>query len=1068
MDWLKKNVIGKRSCYSARNVVAGDPYLGVEEIGVPLDVAKHVTCSERVTEFNKSTLQKYVEIGQDLGNSRACSAVRTMRNGERREVTRKTEIQLEIGDIVHRNLKDGDLVFINRPPSLHKHSLLALRARVHAEATWTINPAICAPLLADFDGDCLHVFVPQTEESKAELHQLMTLPAQILPSFDESTICGLSQDYTLAAYLVTSSPNFVTRAEIHQLGLWTTKQVPVPTIVKSPKGEPLWTGKQVIDLTIPQAWSFQSGNKATVKDGEMLCCGEKPNWLASTKGLVHNIATYNAAAAVKHLDCSQSVLREWLLTHGFSVSLADFYTAPDHDQRRKMKQDIDNSLEHAKCMALGIKSVFDKKILNEDEFRPTPSIDPTRRRHDLENIAVNVFRRIQGQIGEKLLESISESNCLLAMVRSGSKGSSARVVQQIGSLGLQAVNGDRLLSTEKNPKLVALATAMGHSPEGDLEDAWETCGLVKSSLLDGLEPLEFFTHAISTRDNMFRQSHGISGPGEMFKKLMLFLRDVHIGYDGTVRNKSGQEIVQFQYEGAKSVVEEDTAVHDKETILPGEPVGVLAATAISQPAYQTMLDASAGLGSRKIRPLDLLKAGLQPVTLEMVATSIALEYADELSELWETFEFGAEEINESQFVKCVGHIQFDQMLLMEKKIFPDMILEKLRANCSVIRVASKKRPIGRLMFCFRDRRNNDLSTSLGKSFEGGENVKAPCLQFALLRAAKKKGRNLKTKQQRLDDEMPEELDSFHRHIIPMILNTAVKGFEQIESTSIVWENEAWSTQRRKGVNKKFDGELVLEVTVKQEYSTARGKPWNIINESCMLMSDYIDWKRSSPYSIQEIRTIFGVEAAQDTLTKRLGLAAGDYVGKKHLKLVADLLAHSGEIHGLTYYGYRDWMRNLHFPIPFTAGIFRAPMKHFMEGGRQGIRESLKGVLASSVFGERVPVGTGTNFTVNLNIKPECNRPTSAESSCSPNGGLSIDILQCLNDLNSEITLKFPPVVQSEPDSAQVECEWGSSARPSETEVGWSAADNVDDSTRIQLSPAPIWGADASKSNPSGA
>ncbi|KAL2613948.1 hypothetical protein R1flu_025640 [Riccia fluitans] len=38
-----------------------------------------------------------------------------------------------------------------------------------------------------------------------------------------------------------------------------------------------------------------------------------------------------------------------------------------------------------------------------------------------------------------------------------------------------------------------------------------------------------------------------------------------------------------------------------------EPVGVLAATAISQPAYQIMLDASPGLGSRKIRPLDLLQ-----------------------------------------------------------------------------------------------------------------------------------------------------------------------------------------------------------------------------------------------------------------------------------------------------------------------------------------------------------------------------------------------------------------------------------------------------------------------------
>ncbi|KAL3691937.1 hypothetical protein R1sor_005588 [Riccia sorocarpa] len=1103
LDWLKKNIIGKRSGYSARNVVTGDPYLSVDEIGVPLDVAKHVTCSERVTEFNKSTLQKYVEIGQDLSHSRACSALRIVRSGERREVTRRTTIELEIGDIVHRHLKDGDLVFINRPPSLHKHSLLALRARIQSGCTWTINPAICAPLHADFDGDCLHVFMPQTEEGKAELHELMTLPAQILPSADEGTICGLSQDFVLATHLLTS-PTFVSREEMQQLGLWATKEVPVPTIVKSPKGGPLWTGRQVIDLTIPLGLSFQSPNKAVViKDGELYSCLEKPNWLASTKGLVRIIADYHGAEAVKHLDSSQSVLREWLLTQGFSVSLADYYAASDHNQRRKMKQELDGSLEIAKWAAVGRKSIrTEEQIIRSNAC--------TRRSH--ENVAVNLFRQSQVQITETLVASVPESNCLLAMVRSGSKGSSEKAMQQIGCLGLQVLNRDKLLSTEKNPKLVALARATGYSSEDDLQDAWETRGMVKSSLLDGLEPQEFFTHAISTRDAMFRQSEGISGPGELFKKLMLFLRDVHIGYDGTVRNRSGQEIIQFQYEGAKSInYEEDTALQDTETIFPGEPVGVLAATAISQPAYQKMLEACPGLGSRKIGPLDLLQeslfprgdgklkasdrrcilrlnscscdeeyceqrrvlelqAGLQPVTLEMLATGVAVEFADELSEHWEAFEFGAEEMNQTDFPRWVGHIQIDQTLLVEKMITPNTILEKVRANCSVIQTGPRKHPrkLGNLVFCFRDSGDCDLSTGVPKAAETGTSSKAPCLHFAFLRAAKKKGRHLKTKQGRANDEMAKMLDTFHRHIYPTILNTAVKGFEEIESTSVVWEHEAWSTPRMQDVANQFEGELVLEVTVKQEYSTGRGKPWKIMIESSMLMTDYIDWRRSSPYGIQEIQTIFGVEGAQATLTKRLGLAAGDYVGKKHLKLVADLLGHSGEIHGLTFYGYRDWMRNLHFPIPFTGGIFRAPMKHFMEGGRKGISESLKGVLSSSVFGERVPVGTGTDFSLKLNIKPRgrsC-RP-SADSRCSEIGEQSIDILQCLNDLNSEIAAEYPPAVQTvedqacETDGAQAESEWGASARHPQSEAGWSAPDNTDESI-------PSWGAHESNPSPADA
>ncbi|BBN13029.1 protein MpNRPE1b [Marchantia polymorpha subsp. ruderalis] len=1102
LDWLKKNLIGKRSGFSARNVVTGDPYLSVEEIGVPMDIAKHVTYSERVTDFNRSRLQEYIDIGQDLGKSMACGAVRIIRKDERREVTRKTEIDLQTGDIVHRHLKDGDLVFVNRPPSLHKHSLLALKANIHSGATWTINPAICAPLHADFDGDCLHVFVPQTEESRAELHQLMTIPAQILPSPDENTILGLSQDYVLATYLVTSSPLFLPKDSMHQLAMWTKKQLPVPTIVKSPKLGPLWTGKQVIDLAIPEGFSFQSNNGATrIHDGEILSCGEKSNWLASTKGLVRIIAQKNTDAAVEHIDCSQAVLREWLLSQGFSVSLEDFYAAPDQDMRRKLKYKIEDNLEHAQCMFVcrGDKKILNINTSSNASMSILDSAAPSerrRRRHGLEDAAISSFRQTQSQIGETFIESISDSNCLLTMVRSGSKGSNLKVMQQIGSLGFQVIKGEELLSTHKNPKLVRLAASMGYSMENDLQDIWEIRGLVKSSLLDGLEPHEFFVHAISVRDGLFRQSLDIAEPGELFKRLMLFLRDIHIAYDGTVRNMGGLEIIQFEYDGGKCMTQdsENKNTLSNKTVMPGDAVGILAATAISQPAYQVMLEATQCLASRKIRPLELLQESLfprstsklkesdrvsilrlhrcksdgkyceerrvlklqdelQPVTMEILATETAIAYSSDSSEQWEGLDCAATELKQTEFFPWVGHVQLDKMVLTEKKISQEMILDRLHSKVKIHKSVSRKFRIGNIVFCIRDSCTCDMNIYQETVKLRQKEVVGPCLHFLLTRSTRGKVRSIKTVKE-VSNETVELLEVLQNFIIPEILKTVVKGSEKLQSVNILWEDATWSPpvkseENDSNVMKSGRGELVLEVTVKELYSQSRGMPWRTVQESCIQFVDYVDWQRSSPYSIQEIKSVLGVDAARDVLLQRLELAAGNSIGNKHLKLVADFMVYSGEVQGLTSYGYRDWMRSLKFSSPFTAGAFRAPIKHFLEAGRKGATERFSGVLASSVFGKKVPLGTGAVFDLNLNMETKFTSSSStnlnSEGSAESDPGGSVDVLARLIELNTEIGVQDLSA-KSEVDtydgnnSCQV-IEWGSSPGISKSEGVWDVKNN---------------------------
>lgn len=65
----------------------------------------------------------------------------------------KIKVQLKIGDIVERHLRDGDIVIFNRQPSLHRISMMGFKVKISSGKTLRFNECVCAPFNADFDGD---------------------------------------------------------------------------------------------------------------------------------------------------------------------------------------------------------------------------------------------------------------------------------------------------------------------------------------------------------------------------------------------------------------------------------------------------------------------------------------------------------------------------------------------------------------------------------------------------------------------------------------------------------------------------------------------------------------------------------------------------------------------------------------------------------------------------------------------------------------------------------------------------------------------------------------------------
>ena len=98
------------------------------------DVRMHLHVGDKVERYNKSN-----------GDSNIVESIR---------MTKKKHINLRIGDIVHRHLKDGDIVLLNRQPTLHKGSMLAKRIRVMKHKTFRMNLATTKTFNADFDKLC--------------------------------------------------------------------------------------------------------------------------------------------------------------------------------------------------------------------------------------------------------------------------------------------------------------------------------------------------------------------------------------------------------------------------------------------------------------------------------------------------------------------------------------------------------------------------------------------------------------------------------------------------------------------------------------------------------------------------------------------------------------------------------------------------------------------------------------------------------------------------------------------------------------------------------------------------
>lgn len=641
---VRGNLMGKRVDFSARTVITAEPNIMLDELGVPESIAKNLTFSETVTDLNKHFLQTCINNGPEPSHRGMVGARYVVQDKTKRQKDLRfaKDIRLECGDIVERHLMDGDYVVFNRQPTLHKMSMMGHRVRVMTGNTFRLNLSACSPYNADFDGDEMNLHVPCTHDARAEVRELMMVPKNIVSPQANRPVMGIVQDALLACRKLSMRDVFIEKSTMMNIMFVLNKghvDLPHPAILKPTC---LWTGKQLFSVVLPKKQYMNirrySGHREDdekpgfshtdtevyIKDGELLTgilC--KKTLGTSSDGIIHKTwledSPEECSRLISHI---QFVAINWLVENGFSVGVKDCVNL-DATQAHvnglvtgyidKVHHIIDDGIER-KAMA----SSYESKI----------------------NKTLNQARDSSGRYVQQQLDS---SNNMFIMVSGGSKGSVINIAQIMACVGQQNVNGKRI-GYGYTDRTLPHFQRFDNTPLSR--------GFVRHSYMQGLQPHEFFFHAMGGREGVIDTAIKTSESGYIQRRLVKAMEDIRVDFDGTVRNSIGN-IIQFKYgedgmDGSLLIVNNDNellpinlahhaarlskpytnpnpeftqtfnkalekhnvssddhrilSIHEQAKVAPGEMVGIIAAQSLGQPITQMTLNTfhAAGISAMNV------------------------------------------------------------------------------------------------------------------------------------------------------------------------------------------------------------------------------------------------------------------------------------------------------------------------------------------------------------------------------------------------------------------------------------------------------------------------------------
>ncbi|MDJ0270569.1 MAG: DNA-directed RNA polymerase subunit A' [Aigarchaeota archaeon] len=935
---FRLNLSGKRVDFSARTVISPDINIGVNEVGVPVEIAMQLTVAEKVTIWNVERLRQLVRNGPDKYPG-AKYVIRP--DGKRIRLKFVHDLEglanaLEPGYTVERHLQNGDIVLFNRQPSLHRMSIMAHIVRVLPYRTFRLNLAVCTPYNADFDGDEMNLHVPQSEEAQTEARILLLVQNNIISPRYGAPIIGAIRDFLTSMYLLTREGTSFNKREMAQLLAAIKYSGPIPEpAIKKP--EPRWTGKQIFSLLMPRDFnhtfrsSFDPNRPVVIRNGELVegVIDKNAIGIEKANSILHRLARdYGNEVAREFLDKVVRLANTYLEIHGFTFSVEDL-TVP-----REAYEEISRVLRQTEDDFLKLKAEYER-----GKREIPPGMTETQA---FESDVLQLLSEARDTAGRIVRSKISQESSAVIMARTGARGTLLNIDQMVAVVGQQSVRRERIHRGFNDRVLTFFK-------KGDLSP--RARGFVYNSFVSGLDPIEFFFHAVGGRDGLVDTAVRTQQSGYMQRRLINALESLYIDYDGTVRTADEKRIIQFLYgedgvDPAKSdhgiVVSPDALInklaptirggapakeeyieekvreycqrlppkivrelaaalknskatrelvdkafeelerrYKESRVEPGDAVGVITAQSIGEPGTQLTLRTFhfAGVREQSIllglpRLIEIVDARRTPST-PFMRLPLTGEYAHNLAKA----------------KKLAKQLQFTK--------FGDLV-EEMSVNYKRGTLIIK---LNREIMEDRGITKGDIEKALklfeGKVDEDGETVTIKLKEDMLL--------NINKLKERLD-------------VIK------VKGVRKIKRAIVKQEKDGYVIETE-GSNLKE----VLEIPG-------------------------IDHARVETNDIYEIAEVLGIEAARNAIikeAKNVMREQGLDVDIRHLLLLADMMTVSGAVRQIGRHGVVKLKSSV-----LARAAFEISVQTLMDAAARGEVDNLRGNVERILIGKEIPVGTG--------------------------------------------------------------------------------------------------------------
>ena len=945
---FRGNLSGKRVDYSARTVISPDPNLDINQVGVPVHIASKLTVPEVVTERNIEEVKKLVINGPN-NHPGALYVIRPDQKRIRLEFVQDRTLiaeSIEPGFILERHLKDGDIALFNRQPSLHRMSIMAHRVKVLPYKTFRMHLTVCPPYNADFDGDEMNLHIPQSKEAQTEARMLMQVQDQILSPRYGAPIIGAGKDYISGAYLLTRKETMLKANEVGKLLSYIGYQgeVPEPTISEP---EPLWSGKSIFSIFLPVDFSFVSRANicmhcaeckyeaceydayVMIQNGELKSGVIDKNSIGAERPdtIFHRvIKDYGTDAGHDFLNGVSRLINGFLTLTGFTYSYDELtLDEPEIKGIDQVMRKMEKSVE---------------KLTEEYESGELERLPGQTTQESFEIKVMNELAKARDEAGEIVQSGLPLENSGIIMTRSGARGSSLNIGQMMGSVGQQSIRGERIMRGYEDRTLP-------HFKENDTMPVAR--GFVYDCYRDGLDPLEFFFHAMGGREGLVDTAVRTQQSGYMQRRLINALEHLRVEYDGTVRNSIG-DIVQFTYgeDGIDPSKSDHGVAVNVSQLRDRTKINMVEGENASEAYIQKKLDAI------QTDIPELLKQEMYRRLTEEDLTEKAVD--EVIASVLRNYDYSLVEPGEAVGIVAAQSIG-EPGTQMTLRTFHYAGVAELNVTLGLPRlieiVDARKSPSTPVMDIYLDDKHRK---SEKKAREVAQKLTYTTIDDVIdsvnvdLRKEAVKisidpGR-METLGVSIDDVesripysyskpdeyeylIPLEEDKSHdpEPIIKNVSEASIKGIEEINRVLTTIEGGEW--------------------LIRTDGSNLEG----------VLRVEGIDPSRTTTNNVHETAAIFGIEAARNSLVKEAHAVLTEQgldVDIRHVMLVADIMTQTGEVQQIGRHGISGEKSSV-----LARAAFELTIQHLVDAAIKGETDPLKGVIENIIVGQSMPLGTGS-------------------------------------------------------------------------------------------------------------